>query len=301
VSKTAAAVAEAAPAKINLALHVTGRRDDGYHLIESLSVFTAFGDEVAIGPAPRDLFTVSGPYAHEVPGGADNLAVQARDTLRKAAGAAAIPPALIFLEKNIPASSGVGGGSSDAAAVLRGLARFWKLDLGASALARIGLTLGADVPMCLHSKPLVARGIGDIVEPVEKFPSLALVLVNPRVAVATPQVFAALASRENPPLPALPRKLDRTSLLGWLSATRNDLMAPAMEVAPAIGDALAALASQNAAFARMSGSGATCFGLFPNNAAAQRAASAISTAQPGWFVVATETTASTLPESRREV
>lgn len=295
MSETVAAVAEAAPAKINLALHVTGRRPDGYHLIESFSVFTAFGDQIAVGPAPRDLFTVSGPFAHEIPGGVDNLAVQARDALRKIGGAAAASPALIFLEKNIPASSGVGGGSSDAAAVLRGLKRFWKLDLGASALARIGLALGADVPMCLHSKPLVARGIGDVIEPVGKFPSLALVLVNPRVAVGTPSVFAALKSRENPPLPAPPRKLDRTSLLGWLSATRNDLMAPAMEVAPAIGDALAALASQNAAFARMSGSGAMCFGLFPDNAAAQRAASAISAAQPGWFVVATETTASALP------
>lgn len=295
MADAATAVAEAAPAKINLALHVTGRRDDGYHLIESLSVFTAFGDEIAIGPAPRDLFTVSGPYADEIPGGTGNLVVQARDTLRKVAGPAAVPPALIFLEKNIPASSGVGGGSSDAAAVLKGLARFWKLDLGAGALSRIGLTLGADVPMCLHARPLVARGIGDIVEPVGKFPSLALVLVNPRVAVSTPQVFAALESRENPPLPPLPAKLDATSLLGWLSATRNDLMAPAMELAPAIGEVLAALASQNAAFARMSGSGATSFGLFKDNATAQRAASAIAAARSDWFVVATETTASALP------
>ena len=297
MSKTVAAVAEAAPAKINLALHVTGRRPDGYHLIESLSVFTAFGDEIAIGPAPRDLFTVSGPYADEVPGGAGNLAVQARDALRKATGLAAAAPVLIFLEKNIPASSGVGGGSSDAAAVLRGLARFWKLDLDAGALSRIGLTLGADVPMCLQGRPLVARGIGDVIEPVEKFPALALVLVNPRVAVGTPQVFAALESRENPRLPSLPSKLDATSLLGWLATTRNDLMAPALELEPSIGDALAALASQNAAFARMSGSGATCFGVFADNTAAQRAASAISAARPDWFVVATETSPSTAFQS----
>jgi 4-diphosphocytidyl-2-C-methyl-D-erythritol kinase len=301
VPEAAAAVAEAAPAKINLALHVTGRRPDGYHLIESLSVFTAFGDQIAIGPAPRDLFTVSGPFAHEIPGGADNLAVRARDALRKAAGAAAAPPALIFLEKKIPASSGVGGGSGDAAAVLRGLARFWKLDSGPSALAGIGLTLGADVPMCLHSKPLVARGIGDAIEPVEKFPSLALVLINPRVAVSTPSVFTALESRENPPLPALPAKRDTASLVGWLATTRNDLMMPAISLAPAIGEALAALMSENAAFARMSGSGATCFGLFPDNAAAQRAASAIAAARPGWFVVATETSASAMSGDRKEI
>lgn len=295
MSKTAAAVAEAAPAKINLALHVTGRQPDGYHRIESLSVFTAFGDQIAVGPAPRDLFTVTGPFAHEVPAGMDNLAVQARDALRKAAGAAATPPALIFLEKNIPASSGVGGGSSDAAAVLRALTRFWKLDIGADALARIGLALGADVPMCLQSKPLIARGIGDIVEPVEKFPSLALVLVNPRVAIGTPQVFAALASRENPPLPPLPARRDTASLLGWLATTRNDLMAPALGLAPVIDNALTALSGAGASFARMSGSGATCFGIFDDNAAAQRAANAISTARPDWFVVATETTASAPP------
>jgi 4-diphosphocytidyl-2-C-methyl-D-erythritol kinase len=296
VSETVAAVAEAAPAKINLALHVTGRRPDGYHLIESLSVFTAFGDQVAVGPAPRDLFTVSGPFAPDIPGGVDNLAIRARDALRKIAGAAALPPALIFLEKNIPVSSGVGGGSSDAAAVLRALARFWKLDIDAGVLASIGLALGADVPMCLHARPLVARGIGDVIQPVEKFPSLALVLVNPRVAVATPQVFAALARRENPPLPPLPARRDTTSLLGWLATTRNDLMAPALDLAPAIGDTLSALSGAGAAFARMSGSGATCFGIFSDNTAAQRAANAISTARPDWFVAATETTASAPPQ-----
>ncbi|MEQ1951033.1 4-(cytidine 5'-diphospho)-2-C-methyl-D-erythritol kinase [Mesorhizobium sp. CN2-181] len=290
--ETVAAVAEAARAKINLALHVTGRRSDGYHLIESLSVFTAFGDQIAIGPAPRDLFTVSGAFAQEIPSGPDNLAVRARDGLRKAAGVAAAGPVLIFLEKNIPTSSGVGGGSSDAAAVLRGLVRYWKVDIEADALARIGLALGADVPMCLHARPLVARGIGEIVEPVEKFPSLALVLVNPRVAIGTPQVFAALARRENPPLPPLPKNPDTAALAGWLAATRNDLMAPAKNLAPTIGDALEALDGTGAAFARMSGSGATCFGLFKDRACAEQGAQAISAAHPGWFVVATETTAS---------
>lgn len=291
------AVAEAAPAKINLALHVTGRRNDGYHLIESFSVFTAFGDQIAVGPAPRDLFTVTGAFAQDVPGGADNLAVRARDALRKEVGASNAGPALIFLEKNIPASSGVGGGSSDAAAVLKALARFWKRDIGIDALARIGLALGADVPMCLHARPLVARGIGEKIELVQKFSSLALVLVNPRVAVGTPQVFAALESRENPPLPGLPAHRDAASTVEWLATTRNDLMAPALRQAPQIGEAIDALNKAGAAFARMSGSGATCFGIFRDNASAQSAASAIASARPDWFVVATETTASALPGS----
>ncbi|MDQ6436035.1 4-(cytidine 5'-diphospho)-2-C-methyl-D-erythritol kinase [Mesorhizobium sp. LHD-90] len=295
MADAATAVAEAAPAKINLALHVVGRRSDGYHRIESFSVFTAFGDRIAVGPAPRDLFTVSGPFAHEIPDSAENLAVRARDVLRKAAGAAAASPALIFLEKNIPPSSGVGGGSSDAAAVLRALLRFWKLDISAEALSRIGLTLGADVPMCLHARPLIARGIGDVIEPVEKFPSLALVLVNPRVAVGTPQVFAALEKRENPPLPPLPKSPDTARLVDWLTATRNDLMAPAKNLAPAIGEVLETLNGAGAAFARMSGSGATCFGLFKDRVSAERAAGAIAKARPDWFVVATETTASAFP------
>lgn len=292
------AVAEAAPAKINLALHVVGRRADGYHLIESLSVFTAFGDRLGVEPAARDAFCVRGPFAADIPDGADNLVIRARDALRAAAGPVA-PPVAITLDKNIPAMSGVGGGSSDAAAVLRALTAFWGLDADMARLSRLGLGLGADVPMCLRRCPLVARGVGEAIEEVDGFPALPVVLVNPRVGVATPRVFAALASRDNPPLPPLPSKLDAASLIGWLSATRNDLMAPSLTLEPVIGDALAALADEGADFARMSGSGATCFGLFSDMAAARRAAAAIAMARPGWFLTATETGASAPSGNRK--
>jgi 4-diphosphocytidyl-2-C-methyl-D-erythritol kinase len=288
---TVVAVTEDAPAKVNLALHVVGRRADAYHLIESLSVFTGFGDRVVVEPALRDSFSVHGPFAGEIPLGAENLVMRARDALREVAGTLGRPVS-IALEKNIPAMSGVGGGSSDAAAVLRALAQHWSLELGAPRLSHIGLALGADVPMCLRRRPLIARGIGEQIDDVDGFPALPMVLVNPRVAVATPRVFAALARRENPPLPPLPSKLDTVSLLDWLAATRNDLMAPALELEAVIGDALAALAEDGARFVRMSGSGATCFGLFPDMDAARAAAASIAAARPNWFVTATETTAS---------
>ncbi|MEP9370869.1 4-(cytidine 5'-diphospho)-2-C-methyl-D-erythritol kinase [Mesorhizobium sp. KR1-2] len=279
----APAPAEHAPAKINLALHVTGRRADGYHLLESLAVFTEFGDCLIVSPATEDAFSVTGPFAAQVPLDAGNLAIRARDALRAFSPASAAPVA-ISLEKNLPVASGIGGGSSDAAAALRALAHHWGIEAD---LAALGLKLGADVPMCLAARPLLARGIGEVLEPVADLPPLPLVLVNPGVGVSTPDVFRALASRENPPLPPLPGRLDPASVLEWLRATRNDLENPAKTLAPAIGDALDALGGTGAPFARMSGSGATCFGLFETDADAARAAEAIRASYPGWFVAAT--------------
>ncbi|RVC92626.1 4-(cytidine 5'-diphospho)-2-C-methyl-D-erythritol kinase [Mesorhizobium sp. M2A.F.Ca.ET.017.03.2.1] len=276
-----------APAKINLALHVTGRRDDGYHLIESLAVFTRFGDRLEIEPAEQDEFSVSGRYAAALPLDDGNLVVKARDALRREAGAQRTPPVAIRLEKNLPVASGVGGGSSDAAAALNGLARLWKLDIDEISLARIGLSLGADLPMCLKSKPLVARGLGDEVSPLSAFPALGLVLVNPGVAVSTPDVFKALSRRDNDALPPLPRRLDFHAVRNWLETTRNDLEGAAQAIQPAIGEALKALKRADAAFARMSGSGATCFGLFETGNVAKRAAIEIRARHPDWFVAAT--------------
>lgn len=277
------APAEHAPAKINLALHVTGRRADGYHLLESLAVFTEFGDRLVVNPAAEDSFSVTGPFAPQVPRDAGNLVIRARDTLRALSPAAAAPVA-ISLEKNLPVASGIGGGSSDAAAALRALARHWGIEAD---LAALGLSLGADVPMCLAARPLVARGIGEHLEALAGLPPLPLVLVNPGIGISTPDVFRALASRENSPLPPLPGRLDLASVLQWLRATRNDLENPAKTLAPAIGDALDALGSAGSPFARMSGSGATCFGLFETDAAAAHAAEAIRAGHPGWFVAAT--------------
>lgn len=230
---------------------------------------------------------MSGRYAAGLPLDDGNLVVRARDALRLEAGAQHAPPVAIRLEKNLPIASGVGGGSSDAAAALNGLARLWKLDIDDSSLARIGLSLGADLPMCLKSQPLVARGIGDEVSPLTAFPALGLVLVNPGIAVSTPDVFKALASRDNEALPPLPKRLDFHAVRNWLEATRNDLEGAARSIEPAIGEALKALKRADAAFARMSGSGATCFGLFETGNVAKRAAIAIRARHPDWFVAAT--------------
>ncbi|WP_019169855.1 4-(cytidine 5'-diphospho)-2-C-methyl-D-erythritol kinase [Pseudaminobacter salicylatoxidans] len=278
----APAPAEHAPAKINLALHVTGRRADGYHLLESLAVFTEFGDSVSVAPAAEDSFSVTGPFAAHLPLNGDNLVVRARDALRALAPYTATPVA-ISLEKNLPIASGIGGGSSDAAATLRALARHWHIEAD---LAVLALTLGADVPMCLAAKSLVARGIGEVLEAVT-LPPLPLVLVNPGVAVSTPDVFHALERRDNPPLPPLPARMDAEAMANWLRTARNDLEAPARALAPVIGDVLERLKQAGTPFARMSGSGATCFGLFDSNEAAAHAATTLRKDQPDWFIAAT--------------
>lgn len=278
-----------APAKINLALHVTGQRPDRYHLIESLSVFTVFGDRVSVAAGDTDSFSVTGPFASHVPTGADNLVIRARDAFRQEYPAA--ERLAIALEKNIPAVSGVGGGSSDAAATLRALATMAGVAENDPSLAGLAQALGADVPMCLAASPLIARGIGEQLEPLVDFPVLHLVLVNPGVAVETPRVFAALTTKHNAPLPALPKTLNAATLVAWLAGTRNDLLAPALALAPAIGEAHSLLEAERAAFVRMSGSGATCFGIFADADAAADAARAIAAARPGWFVTATRTMA----------
>lgn len=276
-----------APAKVNLALHVTGRRADGYHLLESLVVFTDFGDRLTVAEAEADRFAVCGPCAADIPADGTNLVLRARDLLRAAFPEKALRRVSIVLEKNLPPASGIGGGSSDAAAALLALSRVWALDLGEGTLARLAAPLGADLPMCVAARPLVARGIGGEIEPVEGFPALPLLLVNPGVPVATPDVFRRLSRRDNPPLPALPRQRDAAALVDWLAATRNDLEAPAVEAVPAVREVLAALRAQDAACARMSGSGATCFGVFRSDEDAAAAAQRIGRARPGWWVVAT--------------
>lgn len=266
---------------------MTGRRADGYHLLDSLAVFTRFGDRLQIEPAERDAFSVSGPFAAGVPLDDSNLVVKARDALRREAGAQQASPIAIRLEKNLPIASGVGGGSSDAAAALNGLSHLWNLDIDEAGLAGIGLSLGADLPMCLKAKPLIARGIGDDLSPLAGFPALALVLVNPGVPVPTPEVFRALARRDSEPLPPRPGRLDFHTIWNWLETTRNDLEPAARSIQPAIGETLKALKKAGAAFARMSGSGATCFGLFETGNVAKRAAIDIRGRHPGWFVAAT--------------
>ncbi len=279
-----------APAKLNLALHVVGMHRDGRHLLESLAVFTRSGDRLALRPASRDGFTISGPFAAPLLG-QPNLVTAARDVLRARFPGHECPPVEIRLEKNLPVAAGIGGGSSDAAAALKALCELWQLPADAGRLASAALSLGADLPMCLAARPVLASGIGEQLREVSPFPGLRLVLVNPGVPVATGAVFAALSEKCNPGVPALPETAELAGWIDWLADTRNDLEAPALRIAPSIGDALAALRSAGACVARMSGSGATCYGLFEDAAAQGRAAHEIRRAHAGWFVMEAETRA----------
>lgn len=279
-----------APAKVNLYLHVLGRRPDGYHRLDSLVVFADVGDEVVAAPAEDLTLAVEGPFAAALPAGADNLVLRAARALAQAAGVPA--RARLTLVKNLPVASGVGGGSADAAAALAALAELWGLRLDDAELDRVALGLGADVPMCRRSKPLLVGGIGDELVSAPALPAFALVLVNPGVPLATAAVFAAFDAGSAGGRGAVARPLrqapaNAAALAAELKRRANDLEGPARFLAPAVDAALAALASApGCLLARMSGSGATCFGLFADRPAAERAASAIGRAQPGWWVVA---------------
>jgi len=262
-----------APAKINLALHVTGQRADGYHLLDSLVVFADLGDRVGQGTRPGLL--VDGPYAPGVPTGPENL------VLRAAALAGVTEPALT-LDKRLPPASGMGGGSSDAAATLRLLG----CRPGTDAL----MALGADLPVCMAAPgPVRMRGLGERIDPVPDLPGLWLVLVNPGVPLSTPAVFRVLSDRQNPPMPDLLPRLDGAlALAAWLASLRNDLEPPACRLEPQIASVLSALAAQpGCALARMTGSGATCFGIFATQDSRDSAARALT--RPGWFVAPTRT------------
>lgn len=281
-----------APAKVNLALHVTGRRgDDGYHTLSSLVAFTADGDRLKVAAARADAFMLTGAFADALhacaPG--DNLVVRALAAARAIAARAGMDfgPLAIRLEKTLPVASGIGGGSADAAALLRLVADACPELAGA--LRAAGLRLGADVPMCFDGVPALLEGIGDVATPLRRFPPLPCVLVNPGVPVATPEVFRRLSNRANPPLPELPADgfAGRTALVGYLRATRNDLEAPAAEIAPAIAGVREALMTAGARFARMSGSGPTVFGLFETTGEAEAAAGVIAARQPRWWIMPT--------------
>lgn len=260
-----------APAKINLTLHVTGQRADGYHTLDTLVAFADLGDMVTIAPACDLSLDVRGPFAGGVPTGAENLVL-------RAARLAGMETGAITLDKHLPPSSGIGGGSSDAAALLRALGR--DLDLPPEAI----LTLGADVPMCLLARAAHVSGIGDVVCPVPDLPALPAVLVNPGVAVSTAQIFATLSERNNAPMTVRPDRPDVPTVLHWLAAQRNDLEQPAIAHAPVIAEALAALRDAGSALARMSGSGATCVGLFRDLDAAHKAERRLMARHPGWWV-----------------
>jgi 4-diphosphocytidyl-2-C-methyl-D-erythritol kinase len=285
VSETKTATLRAS-AKVNLALHVTGRRPDGYHLLDSIAVFTDLADSVAVSPADELSLTLSGPFAAHAPGGPTDLAWRAAEAFFRTAG---LPRrAAVRIDKNIPAGAGLGGGSADAAAVLFGLNRISGAPLSARELAAIALSLGADVPMCLVGQALRARGIGEIIDLVENWPGLPLLLVWPGQPVSTPACFGALTSRDNPRLPEPPRATSPADAALWLGECRNDLEASAVSLRPVVGDVLAALrGTEGCLLARMSGSGSACFGLFPTLETAESAAGLIARSHPGWWLAPT--------------
>ncbi|MBW9115954.1 4-(cytidine 5'-diphospho)-2-C-methyl-D-erythritol kinase [Rhizobium cauense] len=283
-------VVENAPAKINLALHVTGQRSDGYHLLDMLVTFTLHGDRLDFTSTDEDEFLISGRFAGALNDGHDdNLVLRARDLLRDAIshGGGSAPTVRIHLQKNLPIASGIGGGSADAAATLRGLMRLWNASLPDAIIQAIAIRLGADVPMCLASRPLIARGIGEQITPVDDMPVFAMVLANPLQGVSTPEIFRRLKNKSN-------GALEMTAQSDWLDtvrAMRNDLEPVARDLLPEIGEISAMLAKQGAAFVRMSGSGATCYGIFDTLAAAEAAAAALRSKRPDWYFEATETIA----------
>lgn len=286
---------EAAPAKINLALHVTGQRADGYHLLDSIVAFADHGDRLTFSAAERDSFKLGGRFGPLLSAGAEgkdgNLVLKARDLLREALKAAGQPagPVVITLEKNLPVASGIGGGSADAAATLRGLLRFWGGTLSLDVLSKTGLTLGADVPMCLESRPLRARGIGEQIDGLDTMPPFALVLANPLKAVSTPDIFRRLTHKDHPPIGTLPHSAAPDEWLAFLSGLRNDLEPPARALLPEIAEISDQLRDIGARLVRMSGSGATCFGIFDDGEAAGTAADELARRHPDWYVQASET------------
>lgn len=269
-----------ARAKVNLCLHVTGRRADGYHNLESVVGFADIGDTISVTRARETSLDMSGPYAADLSAGPDNLVL--------AAQALVAPDAQyhIHLEKNLPVASGIGGGSADAAAVIRLL-----VDEFGHAMPDTNrlMALGADVPVCVFGQASVMRGAGADITPLPDFPTLHAVLINPNKGVSTAVVFSRLNGQFGGGMSAGAAQLQTAdAAVAWLGAQRNDLEPPAMRAEAAISDCLTALRANGAMLARMSGSGATCFGVFETAEQARGAAARISNDNPDWWVVATQ-------------
>lgn len=282
-----ALITETAPAKVNLSLHVVGKRADGYHLLDSLVAFADVCDVLTFRPADDLSLSLDGPMAArldaEVANSRDNIILRAAVALADWAGIA--PRAAIALTKVLPVAAGIGGGSADAAAALRGLCRLWTLSPGPDDLARIGLTLGADVPVCLRGRATAMAGVGERLDPAPVLPPAWLVLVNPLVALSTPAVFKARRPDFSPAHPLTAAPADARALAAALAERRNDLTDAARSLAPVVGAMLDAIAATDACLlARMSGSGATCFGLYANETEARAAAATLSAAHPGWWI-----------------
>ena len=277
-----AAVANA-PAKINLYLHVTGKRADGYHLLDSLIAFAGIGDTIEASPADVLTLSCDGPFGAALASEPDNLVLKAARVLAEQAGVS--NGAALRLTKRLPIASGIGGGSADAAAALRALAQLWQLTLAPYDMHAIAARLGADVPICLHGRAATIGGVGEIIADTPPLPEAGIVLVNPGRGLSTPAVFKTFrgpmsAARH---MERAPR--DARELCAMLSLRGNDLTEAAIALVPQIAEVLAALArTPGAMLARMSGSGATCFALFDDRMSAARAAKDLAQRHPSWWV-----------------
>lgn len=282
-----ATIKASAPAKVNLTLHVTGQRDDGYHLLDSLVVFAGVSDQLSASVAPDLRISVSGPFSTGVPTDHTNLMIRAAEALRAFRGVK--QGAALTLEKHLPHAAGIGSGSSDAAATLSMLAELWSVAPLPATAAEV-VALGADVPVCVDApRPVRMSGIGDVLSPVAALPQCALVLVRPPVEVPTGAVFKGLATKEGAPMRHLSDGLDYEGFARWLAAQRNDLQAPAEAIAPEITKAIAKLKSLPAVtVAGMSGSGATCFALVKDMATARHVARIVQVAEMSWWVAPAE-------------
>ncbi len=272
-----------APAKVNLTLHVTGQRDDGYHLLDSLVVFVDVGDQIAVLPSPDLRLSVGGPFAQGVPVDDSNLVMRAARALAELRGVDR--GAALTLDKHLRHAAGLGGGSSDAAAALSLLAQFWNVaPMPADHPAT--WALGSDVPACMSGPgPLHMTGTGETLARANALPRCALVLVNPKVDTPTPAVFKALKQKNNAEMIDLPAGLDVDGFARWLSGQRNDLLAPARTIAPEIDRVLDRLRRLPAVkVVGLSGSGATCWALVTDMAAARLTARAVQVAEMGWWV-----------------
>jgi 4-diphosphocytidyl-2-C-methyl-D-erythritol kinase len=279
-----ATIVRSALAKINLALHVTGRLANTYHELDTVAVFADCGERVVVEEAEGLRLQIEGPFSASVPHDETNLALAAARLFFSSVSFD--DKALLSLHKTIPIGAGLGGGSADAAATFHALNQYFKSGFDEQALAGLGARLGADIPMCVHSCALRARGIGEVIEPLSILPPLPLVLVWPGKPVSTAAVFSRLKNLTNDPLSDLPESLPTIEdVVAYLAETRNDLQAAALEIEPAIADALGALRdSDKCLLARMSGSGSACFGLYPSKAEADAAERAMHANRPDWWI-----------------
>ena len=263
-----------ARAKVNLWLKIVGRRADGYHLLDSLVAFTDLSDSLEVDPSDGLSLALEGPEAAGIDGEADNLVLRAARLLADRAGVS--PRAALSLTKHIPVAAGLGGGSADAAAARHALVDLWRVALPIEELFDLAAALGADVPMCLAGRPALVSGVGEVLRPAPPLPPCAILLVNPRMPLATPEVFAARRGPYSVVTPVPSMWPDLAGLVGALVERGNDLTEAAISLRPAIADVLAALGrTEGARYAAMSGSGATCFALYDDTAAARRAAAGL--------------------------